>query len=913
MIEHSAKGLFSSPFINALKRFLPRPFIVLAFGAVFLNTAFTEETLDPASGVREIIIVFKTHFDIGYTDLAEKVVDSYRTTMIDKALDVCEQNKQLPPEKRFVWTLPGWPMEQIIGDKQTPDRRARILEEIKDGRFVFHALPFTLHTESLDLEDLVRGLDHASHIAREMGLELPRDAKMTDVPSHSWILPTLLCHAGVDFLHLGCNAASASPEVPPLFWWEGPDGSKLLTMYTAASYGTDLIPSHDWPYPVWLALIHTGDNHGPPKPEEVAALLEKAAKSLPNVKVRIGRLSDFSDALKEYKIDIPTVRGDMPDTWIHGVMSMPLETSMARRERPLLPAWESLNTLLRLWGIEAASPEKSLDKAYEESLLFGEHTWGMDVKRFGPRRYGQEWENTRATGKYQKLEDSWEEKGNHIREMDRLLKQGLDENLSSLAKNVGAEGQRMVVFNPLPWPRDGVVSVEAMPDVPSALKDADSGEILPVEKRDNKLRFIARAVPAMGYRTYQWAASPPENGPAPTFDPATNMLQNEFYQITLEPANGAILSLIDKRTGQEWVRPGDAPGFGQYLYERFSDAETQRYYHAYAKVDTDWALGDFGKPGLPPSDRVGYASEVMTSCALDVQSGPCSVSVTMSVVPAKARAAKIAITFTLYQGLPYLDMTWRIENKKADPWPEAGWLCLPFNIDKPRFLLGRLGGIVEPEKEVIRGANHDIYCINTGLAILDDTGKGVGVCPLDTPLVSLERPGLWRYSRDFLPTQAKAYVNLFNNQWSTNFQQWTEGTWDSDIRCWSFGQYAAEADLITPAEEARAPLLAAVCSGPAGKLPIKQNGLVLSRKGVLVTAFGFCPGDDSVLLRLWEQTGASGACEVQVPAGFGDGIAQPCDLRGRPQGAALPIKEGRFTAGVSAYAPVNMRLTKSAK
>ena len=38
--------------------------------------------------VREVIIVFKTHFDIGYTDFASNVVQRYRTAMIDQALDV---------------------------------------------------------------------------------------------------------------------------------------------------------------------------------------------------------------------------------------------------------------------------------------------------------------------------------------------------------------------------------------------------------------------------------------------------------------------------------------------------------------------------------------------------------------------------------------------------------------------------------------------------------------------------------------------------------------------------------------------------------------------------------------------------------------------------------------------------------
>ena len=145
---------------------------------------------------------------------------------------------QLPPENRFVWTLSGWPMTQILWPGQTPERRTRIEKAIREGRLVWHALAVTTHTESLGLEDLVRGLGFSSRLARQFGQPLPRDAKMTDVPCHTWIVPTVLRRAGVDFLHLGCNSASGSPEVPGLFWWEGPDGSRLLTMYTAEGYGT---------------------------------------------------------------------------------------------------------------------------------------------------------------------------------------------------------------------------------------------------------------------------------------------------------------------------------------------------------------------------------------------------------------------------------------------------------------------------------------------------------------------------------------------------------------------------------------------------------------------------------------------------------------------------------------------------
>ena len=127
----------------------------------------------PSPKVEQVIVVFKTHFDIGYTDLARNVVNRYRTSMIDKALDVCDNAKSMPPEQRFVWTVPGWPMAQILWPGQTAERRERTLQAIHDGRLVWHALPGSLHTESLDLEDLVRGMRFSSEPGSANGYAAP--------------------------------------------------------------------------------------------------------------------------------------------------------------------------------------------------------------------------------------------------------------------------------------------------------------------------------------------------------------------------------------------------------------------------------------------------------------------------------------------------------------------------------------------------------------------------------------------------------------------------------------------------------------------------------------------------------------------------------------------------------------------
>ena len=347
---------------RAVKQWFFRSSIVAALLATVAATALAAAPpAEPAIGVKlkRVVVVFKTHFDIGYTDLASNVVRRYqniddrqRPGRLRRVASTAERTSFRPG------TLPGWPMAQILWPGQTPERRTRVETAVRDGQLVWHALPVTTHTESLDLEDLVRGLRFSSELARHFGMPLPRDAKMTDVPSHTWILPTILAHAGVEFLHLGCNSASGSPQIPQLFWWEGPDGSRVLTMYEASGYGSGIHPPKGWPHRTWLGLIHTGDNHGPPKPDEIHKLLDKARRELPGVKICMGRLSDFADAILQEKPELPVVRADMPDTWIHGLMSMPTETQTARALRQQTASLEALTTLLECLGHRDARDER---------------------------------------------------------------------------------------------------------------------------------------------------------------------------------------------------------------------------------------------------------------------------------------------------------------------------------------------------------------------------------------------------------------------------------------------------------------------------------------------------------------------------------------------------------------------------
>jgi hypothetical protein len=154
-----------------------------------------------------------------------------------------------------------------------------------------------------------------------------------------------------------------------------------------------------------------------------------------------------------------------------------------------------------------------------------------------------------------------------------------------------------------------------------------------------------------------------------------------------------------------------------------------------------------------------------------------------------------------------------------------------------------------------------------------------------------------------VPQRPVVFVNLFNNQWTTNFRLWNQGTWTSRVRIWAVDRYAAEPSLITPALEARYPLLAAAVDGPPGALPATQSGLAVSHKGVLVGAFGANEAGDGKLLRLWEQAGNAWDLEVTVPAGLGLRTAQPTDLRAQPTGKPVDIQNKAFPATLMPFAP----------
>lgn len=887
--------------------------IYLIFFTILLVTAgaFAQQQKTSNAGISKVTdvwLVFKTHFDLGFTDLPENVFARYRGEMMDKALKVIEKNATLPKDKRFAWTVPGWPLyAQILGPQQNPERKIRIEKAIREGAIVVHALPFTTHTESLDYEDLVRGLNYSSKIARTYGLPLPISAKMTDVPSHSWVMPTLLSHAGIKFLQLGCNPASQYPRFPPIFWWEGADGAKILCQYTPL-YGSEIQPPANWPCKNYLAMIMTGDNHGPPNQKEVENIIAQTQRDLPGVKIHFGTLDDFARAIFAEHPDLPTIKGDTPDSWIHGLQSNPQETKIARNIRPLTPALDALHTEMNIWGVPTASVSAKLAKAYEQSLLYAEHTWGMNAE-YGPRySYGDDWKKWLAeaeaepipeNGDYSKLKNSdatntgqgskrkwlksYDEKRQYIRNTNNIVSTELNTHLDLLAKSVNVAGKRLIVYNPLPWKRSGMVEN-------------------PWEKGTS---FYAKEIPAGGYVTY----APGDLKASTITNDSQSIFSTPYFNIVFDLTRGGISSLVEKKTGRELVDTSSEYVVGQFLHERFSTNEVDKWFNAYSRIKDGWGLNDLGKPGMISADKAPYIAFTPHHWDITVAHSAIADIATLTTEQTNGFAKKYTLIFTFPRNTPYVDVEWAVASKTADKQPEGGWLCFPFAITKPHFTVGRLGGPINPQTDIITGTNKYLMAVNSGVAITQANQSGMGLTPIDAPLICLGEPGLWKFALDHSPEIPSVFVNIYNNMWNTNFPLWQDGSWSERVRIWSIDAHTpAVPDLIQNSWEARVPLLTGIAEGEAGKLKAMNTGISISRTGVLITAFGENPDGEGTILRLWEQSGISGNCTVSFPEKCNAKAVQPVDLRGNPIGKRISVKNNRFIVDLKKYAPASFLL-----
>ncbi|MGH9342803.1 MAG: polysaccharide lyase family protein, partial [Terriglobia bacterium] len=177
-----------------------------------------------------LFVVPHTHVDIGYTDYQGKVAEEQAHTLAEAARLITAH-----PDFRFT-TDGSWNLQQLMETRSQPERK-EILSMIRTDKIGLPADYFNLLTGYASLETLYRSLYYTKGLSRKYGL--PFDyATTTDVPSYTGAYPSVLASAGIRYWAAGANQDRAPVlaheqwnEKSP-FWWEGPDGKKVLFWYS---------------------------------------------------------------------------------------------------------------------------------------------------------------------------------------------------------------------------------------------------------------------------------------------------------------------------------------------------------------------------------------------------------------------------------------------------------------------------------------------------------------------------------------------------------------------------------------------------------------------------------------------------------------------------------------------------------
>ena len=367
--------------------------------------------------IKRIYLMFKSHFDIGFTMLTEDIVKYYSGEMLDKVFDTCEATKDMGA-LRYIWTMPAWPLQKIRS-MVSGERKEKLDDLIRGGQISWHALPYTSHYDACGVEDAIRGLHVAKELSEEFGMPLHTAGKLTDVPGQGRLLPEILAGAGIEFLHIGVNDFATPPQVPPIFRWQVPSGKSIVAMLNSG-YGTGIIPPAEWPYSTWIAILSTVDNSGPQSAEIVKGLVKQISEQYPKAEIRCASLEEAWQALRQEDLSsLPVVSQDLADTWIHGIASYPRETSLIRRVRGRLNRAE--NTLFNAPDAVRSDADAAIRRAYSAVNMYTEHTWGLDVKTWlGKIPNYEGFDAYRAASpKCALMEKSWNEQRARAAEVER--------------------------------------------------------------------------------------------------------------------------------------------------------------------------------------------------------------------------------------------------------------------------------------------------------------------------------------------------------------------------------------------------------------------------------------------------------------------------------------------------------------
>ncbi len=770
----------------------------------------------------EIWLVHHSHVDIGYTEPQDIILRKH-AEFVAQALDYCTATDALPPGERFCWTCEvSWTVKAFLA--RYPERAQEFFRRVREGRIEVTALYLQL-TDLFTRELLEETTDYAMNLGRQQGFEIVT-AMNDDVNGWTWGLPDLLAARGVRYMDTAINetrALGVCPR-PALFRWTGPRGGSLLFWHShgylcgnglaldqpgAEERIAGLLKSlEDGGYPHHIVELRVqGENHdnAPPGLWVCEALRRWNAAHADGPRLRLVTARQwFEHAAAQWPATPTEHRAAWPDWWADGNGSAAAEAALVRRAQADLATLKTLSA-----ATSQKPPTDRIERAREAASFFCEHTWGAWCSTDAPDSLTSrsQW-NTKAGFAYTAAVEA-----------QSLVRDAL----AAEARRTAADAPGILVFNPSAHPRTDVLEltvadedlglgafrqvmapVRAEPGPALHLVDTETGAAIAVWREPaiadsarrpaQTIRFLAREVPAGGFRRYKVVA-----GECPTADTA-----NPCPDLVADPRG--LTALGDWRVG------GGDHALGEIIYETIPGPFGREKLCGWDGIKRD-----------TPFERTSLRFGPPETLALPYGAG---LRLSAHDLPGSLRSLMLEVV--AYAELPWVDFRYSLE-KVPNNEAEALYVAFPpggaregsgvgrqgdlkpetRNLKPPAVFLDLPGAVMRPGLDQVPGTATDWHSLQHYFAV-ESQGQTVVVASPDIPLVQVNGINTGKWQETLPPHNGLVMSWVMNNYWFTNFQAAQGGsfTWRYRLRVLPGGFDREAAERV--ARGARQPLVGTV-------------------------------------------------------------------------------------------------------
>ena len=817
--------------------------------------AVDEQTFNwPQAKLYKVYVTFVSHLDIGYTNTTEKVMLK-RNQITERALDYIKQTDSWPEDSKYRWTMEGaWELKHFL--EAHPERLDEVRKRAQEGRLEVCAKLVHMHSETAGYEELFREVYYAKREAEQLLGVKSLTAMHNDIDGFTWGEVSVLSGSGIkyfqfnpNFFYRGGNVLHATKS-PQAFYWQGPDQGRLLTWrskdaYTEAAYlfggyektlegMTRLLSEYEQKGYAYDAIHITrsgadknmANDNSWPRLDACQTIKDWNQHVAYPKMISATPVMFFEYLEKNFAAQVPAEKGDMPDWWADGVIAHAKSEAVSRDTHHLLSETEAFASMASLLTPAYQYPQKKINDAYYNNIMFDEHTFGYMLpmapqhKQVFGVKYG--WLNSAH---------------------ESALKTG-QEAAISLGKQIAGKEKTIVVFNPLSWQRDAAVNF-SLPASEKSFKliDAQTGQVMTLQIDEGQVYFIAKGLPAMGYKSYRVVPSQA----MPTYPDAAsagnNMMENERFILKFGKDN-QLVSIKDKKLNRELL-DGAA---GQFIFR------TQ---------DNLLSVVDIREKGKVKS--------------LEFSSGPVFAEAKLVISDPGNPRAKLFQKIRLYQGLEYIDLSNDFQNYSSQSC-ESRYLTFPFNIPNFEIWVETPYGKMRPFYDQLPDFAK-FYAVAHSIELKSKSDKfSVVWSTKEGPMVELGQitkeaswnsqmiwpfyymPGKYPWN----PDKPHIYSEIMNNFQNTNFALTQKGS-----GAWNYRITAIDSTQSDTAHqsgwELSMPANAVLVDSGSGTLPQSASFVNVKPDNVMLTALKQAEDGSGLILRVYEAEGKSAKARLEFP------------------------------------------------